>query len=372
VVAASKLEVTPVVAGAGAQVVTAVSVKAGDEVQAGQVLVAVSGRPLIVLPGALPGYRDLKPADSGTDVRQLQAALKAMGHSTGADKSGFLGAGTKAALRALYIKIGYDAPSTGGPGGAGDRQASQAANDAVEEAQLAVDAMKRRISGGETAKPGEEPLDDQLARLRQRLERAQQARSDLIARTGTMLPLAEFVFVPSFPARVTALVANVGDPVKAPLITLASGHLAVLVKARADQTALLRPGMPVQLVAENVGQQAQAEVAAVGELTPGPEGGAPYHPVTIAASQPLPAAWANLDVRATITAAQTSAEVLVVPLSAVSSGADGRTTVSVLDTAGRVTRIEVRAGVSGDGFVEITPISGGLAAGDKVIVSAVK
>ncbi len=72
----------------------------------------------------------------------------------------------------------------------------------------------------------------------------------------------------------------------------------------------------------------------------------------------------------TVTSAQTASPVLVVPLSAVSAGADGRTTVSVLGTNDQVSRVEIRAGVSGDGFVEITPIGGELSEGDRVVVSA--
>jgi HlyD family secretion protein len=372
VVPASTVEVTPVVADAGAQVITGVRVKSGDNVQAGEVLLAVSGRPLIVLPGKLPAYRDIKPGDSGDDVRQLQNALKTLGHYADGDPGGRFGPNTKTAVRKLYARLGYDVPDTGGPGGVADRPALVAARDAVEAAQRAWMALNRRISAGDQPGPADEPWPVQLAEADSRLQRARQVEADLITRTGPKMPLAEFVFLADFPARVSAFNAKVGDAVKAPLITLAVGELAVAVKARPEQATLVRPGMPVQMVSETLGQQATATVTGVGEVTK-PHGEAtttPYLPLTITPTQPLATSWAGLDVRVTITSAQTAAEVLVVPLSAVSAGADGRTTVSVVEHTGRSTTVEVRAGVSGDGFVEVTPISGELREGDRVVVSS--
>src|SRR5256885_6757589 len=99
VVASATIEVTPVATDATAQVVTSVQVKVGDEVKAGQVLLAVSGRPLIALPGATPAYRNLKPADRGTDVKQLQAALTSLGFSTAGRRAGHFRFPAKGARR---------------------------------------------------------------------------------------------------------------------------------------------------------------------------------------------------------------------------------------------------------------------------------
>lgn len=365
VTAATRLEVTPVVEGAKAQVVTRVAAGVGDEVQGGQVLAAVSGRPLVVLPGRVPAYRDLKPGSSGNDIKQLQEALEALGHG-GGDQPGYFGEVTKRAVVNLYSHIGYDVPSS--PDDAADLAG---ARDAVETAQQQLNAMQRRIDSGEPTAATEEPLSAQLARLQLLLNRARQSRDQVVARTGAMMPLSEFVFVPEFPARVTALSAKVGDRVTAPLVTLAAGKLSVTARARPEQAGLLRPGMKALLVSETLGQSAEATVSAIGEMVAGTQGGQEAHrAVTVTPVEPLPTQWAGLDVRVTITSSRTEAEVLVVPLSAVSAGADGRTTVSVLDPAGVATRVEVRAGISGAGFVEVTPVGGGLAAGDRVVVSA--
>ncbi|MEJ3747873.1 peptidoglycan-binding protein [Actinomycetes bacterium KLBMP 9797] len=151
---ATTIEVSPVTAqGATIQVVTAVRVRPGDEVQTGRVLLAVSGRPVIALAGAVPAYRDLKPGDSGPDVRQAQTALRRLGLETGGDRAGVFGPGTKAAVRRLYARLGYDVPDTGGLGGRGDMEARDAAADAVASARRDVDALRRRIAADETAAP---------------------------------------------------------------------------------------------------------------------------------------------------------------------------------------------------------------------------
>ena len=50
----------------------------------GSVLLVASGRPVFVLQGAVPAYRDLGPGMSGEDVRQLEQALKRLGFDPGA------------------------------------------------------------------------------------------------------------------------------------------------------------------------------------------------------------------------------------------------------------------------------------------------
>jgi len=420
VAAAAQYQVTPAgsTQGSNTLVVTAVRTRVGARVESGAVLLEVSGRPLIALQGAVPAYRDLKPNDDGNDVAQLQGALRQLGHYHGGDPAGHFGPATKAAVTALYQNLGYDVPTTGGPGDDGDRSALRSAQDAVDNAQRAVDDIKRQIAGGgsgtgsqssaKQAGPagsgtpsatsgsgsggsGSEPLQVQLQYLEKALQQAEQAQADLVARTGPMLPAAEAAFLPGFPAQVVAFSAKVGDQVKAPLITLASGQLAVTAQLTTDQGGLLKPGMKVQITAETLGLQASGVIGAVGQVTTGNGGsdpgsstgsdgsgsgqaqsGAPYIPVTVTPDSPLDSRWEGQDVRLTVTSAATPGPVLVVPLSAVTAGADGKTTVSVLQTDGHSTsRVEVGAGISGDGFVAVTPVAAGsLKAGQRVVVGA--
>lgn len=372
VAASTQVEATPVVTGAGAQVVTAVRTTLGAEVHAGDVLLAVAGRPLIALVGAVPAYRDIRPGLDGEDVAQLQDALRALGYYRGGDAVGRFGPATKDAVRRLYTAKGFQVPDTGGPGGVGDRDALRAAQSALDTAQRAVDDMRRRIASGASHAPGEEPLADQLRRLESALTQAKRDQADLVARTGSMVPLSEVIFLPSLPAHVVQSKARVGATVTAPLITLAAGQLTVTAKLRPDQAEKVKPGMPVALAAELIGATADGVVESVGTITADEQEGSssapPYVPVTVGTSVPLDAKWAGLDVRVAVVTSQTAAPVLVVPLSAVSAGADGKTTVSRVDASGSVVRVEVAAGLSGNGFVEIRPIVGDLREGDRVVV----
>jgi peptidoglycan hydrolase-like protein with peptidoglycan-binding domain len=374
--AARQVAATPATPqGAAVAVVTLVRTSVGATVRAGDVPLTVSGRPLVVLTGALPAYRDLRPGDDGADIGQLQKALRDLGHYRGGDDNGHFGPRTKAAVRRLYAKIGFSVPDTGGAGGKEDRAALRAAEDAVitAESQLAVLRARAEADPQPSPEPGAAPLDEQVEAAEAALRRARTDRADLIASTGTMMPLAEVVFLPTAPAVVTEITASVGDPVEAPLITFATGSLGITVEMQPDQADLLRAGMPVEIHAETAGGQAQGKITKVGELTArteegSPEARGPFVPVTITPGKPLPSGWNGLDVRVTITAAQTDTEVLVVPLSAVSASADGRTTVTVVGADGAHTRVDVQPGVSGDGFVEVTAAGGGLTEGDEVVV----
>lgn len=90
-------------------VVTRMPVSAGQRVTPGQVLAEIDGRPIFVLRGVLPAYRDLRFGDTGPDVAQLQASLRGLGYGD-LDPSGRFGSGTAAALHAFYAAIGYSAP----------------------------------------------------------------------------------------------------------------------------------------------------------------------------------------------------------------------------------------------------------------------
>ncbi|MFI6687010.1 peptidoglycan-binding protein [Streptomyces sp. NPDC050485] len=381
--------------GAGAALVlTGIRKKAGSPVAPGDVLVEVSGRPVIALAGPVPAYRDLKPGDTGKDVGELQDALRRLGYADG-DPAGTFGPRTKTAVAALYADRGYDPPNTGGPHGAADQPSLTSARQAVTTARRAATAAR---ATRDTAK-GPAAIDaatTQLGYAEQDVTTAQKALDDLITRTGVMLPLAEFTFVPAFPARLSAVNGAVGSAVAAPLLTVDSGRPVVTTVLTQDQKSALREGMKVQLSAEVLGQDAKGAITTLGAYTTGtPNGGRGNggsgggqsgssgggqnggdppqtragYPLTITPATELAAPWLGLDVRVTVTAASSDGPVLVVPATAVSAGADGRTSVSVRDTGGAPRRVPVTAGMDADGYVAVTAGPGfRLAAGDAVVV----
>jgi HlyD family secretion protein len=367
----NRIEATPVPVGAGKAVVTRIGVRAGEEIAGPGVLVEVSGRPLLALPGEVPAYRDLRPGGHGIDIAQLQAALAGVGHDPG-ERDGVFGAGTKRALTAYYDQLGYEVATTGDSAALDAAQERvRQADRAVVEAQDAVDRARHAPMPAASPPAGGDPVAEAEKALRFAEEDravARRARDSLERSVGPMLPLAEFLYLPSFPARVEKLDTRVGAEVVAPLITLSSGALLVRARANPAQRALLKPGLAVDVVSEMLGLTGQGTVATVGELEPD-DNGSRSHPLTVVpAGDPFDPRLAGSDVRVTVAAASSDGEVLVVPVAAVFADADGNTAVLRLD-AGRQVRVPVAAGMSGNGYVSVTPVSGTrLEPGDAVVV----
>ncbi|MEU7582272.1 efflux RND transporter periplasmic adaptor subunit [Streptomyces sp. NPDC041068] len=304
---------------ASRSIVTRVKVKQDDKVAPGHVLVEVSGRPVFVLRGSLPAYRDLRPGMHGDDVAQLQKALADTGFGTGGDAPGRFGSGTARAVERLYASLGYD-PSQGGEKAEG-------------------------TAGGSSVSP--------------------------------VVPVSELVYVPSFPARVETVTARAGQEPGEKLVTLSTGDLTVRGTLRPDEKNLVRAGQQVEISSETTGTTASGTVKSVArELSEGAQNGGQDAPdsragyaVTVTPDKPLHPELAGQDVRLTVEAAASDGKVLVVPLSAVTSGADAKSVVTVCTSDGGQRRVPVRTGISGDGYVEVAPTgSGKLRQGDAVSV----
>jgi len=387
--------------GGASMVVTGVFASVGRKVRAGQPLLEYSGRPVFLLPGKIPAYRDLLPGETGEDVAQVQKALVSLGYRIDGDTSGVFGAGTKAALTRLYRSMGYPVPITG-----------QATAAVVKAAQQQVDqaasALKAAQSGAapESSTPGAvgsasvaasksatQPSGSAggIAALRQQLDQAEQALAQAQAVDGPMLPASEAVFMPSLPAMVVSIPVAVGDAVKGPVLTLSQGGLQLTGMLDPTDAPLVKPGMAVQILDESSGSQVTGTVGSIGTLiAPGDattgttdgsddgsdaqlqqsvNGGAAYLPLVIRPSGTWDQSLAGQNVRITITAAASSGAVLAVPEAAITAQASTMTSVTVQDPSGAQRQVPVRTGASANGLVQVTPLQGQpLAAGDLVVV----
>jgi peptidoglycan hydrolase-like protein with peptidoglycan-binding domain len=351
-----------------ALVVTRLPVKVNDAVKAGDVIAEVSGRPVIVLPGADPAYRDLTPSAQGADVAELQAALRAIGHTCGGDPAGTYGSGTKAAVAALYQAVGYPVVDT-----------SKDDDQQLLAAQRRVRDAREALASAQTQPPG----PSGTAQLAQALSDAQVDLATLVAHTGAIVPAGEVVFVPFLPARVASLAATVGSAPPNIMMTLGGGDLVVHGDLAPQDAGLVRVGQPVEIFSEVVGAGGTGTVANVAPPTPAPvnSGAQPSDQsaqqvplvspnnfdMLVTPSPPLAQQLDGQDVRLTVESARTSGPVLVVPLAAVSSRADGQAQV-IRVVHGREENVLVTAGVSGGGFVAVSAVSGQLAAGDQVVI----
>lgn len=197
-----------------------------------------------------------------------------------------------------------------------------------------------------------------------------------------MVPSGEVAFLESFPARVQDLPVRLGAKVQGAVMTVAAGPLVVHGYVPDHQKGLVRAGQQAEILSEVDGATATASVRSIAttRTTPRPDGdpqdGQPAgeqtdadgYLVTLAPGRPLEAEWTGQNVRLTVLAATTGGKVLVVPVTAVSAGADGSTAVTVLEEDGRQRRVRVKPGTTGDGHIEVIPLdSGALAEGDRVV-----
>lgn len=320
--------------GAGSMVVTKMQVRQGQQIKAGHVLAEYSYRPVYALPGAIPAYRDMTPGESGPDITELQHALAQLGFPCGRDTSGSFGSGTAAAVTRFYRHIGYPAPTGTSPTAAGTS------------------------TGAGTQ--------------------------------GPIVPMSEAVFLPSFPAYVEQINAQVGDSASKGLLTLSVGGLSLTGDLDPSQQGLVKPGMAASIVSEATGLAAQGTVSSVGAVTMqtgeggmAPDGSTAQNtdsqsvanqgadngiPVQIAPSGTWNEGFDGQDVRITLTAASTTTPVLAVPEAAVITGADARTYVTLVSSSGTRRQVEVQAGTSADGLIQVTPVGATLEPGEQVVI----
>ncbi|MFE6163308.1 peptidoglycan-binding protein [Streptomyces sp. NPDC056486] len=377
---------------------------AGTEVREGDVLMQVSGRPVLVLRGTVPMYRTLGPGASGGDVTQLQRALARLGFNPGS-ANGTYGQSDAAAVSRWYKRKGYRAmePTVA------DKQQLGTLEAAVTSAQQAL--LEARDSGGESGSkssgsgsPGTEPSGSgssgsssagggsgtsgnaaelQLKSAQQQLDAANSALLAFQAGYGTKVPAGEVVFLPELPARLDKVSVKTGDTPTGPVATVTSSKVVVRAVVPADDAKLLHKGMPARVETTD-GTKVDGDVVALGADVPkddaadtdkqqGTSGGdsddtsAPV-PVQISVPSGKLAKNAAESAKVTIEVGSSRGKVLTVPVAALHTSADGKARVQVV-RGGKGVGVAVEAGLSADGQVEVAPASGAtLKPGDQVVV----
>ncbi|MFM9569696.1 peptidoglycan-binding protein [Streptomyces turgidiscabies] len=400
-------------AGEGAEQRITKAPVAGSEVKEGDVLMTVNGRPVLALRGKVPMYRAMGPGASGDDVKQLQGALRRLGFDPGSI-SGNYRQGTASAVTAWYADKGYEAQKPS----AEDQQQLGQLQQAVSSAQetlLTTNSTTSTTSGtgtgveGGTSSPSPQSSTDaqihqlQVGSAKKSLELANDALGTFQATYRTKLPAGEVVFFPELPVRLNKVTVKTGDTATGPIGTVTSSDLEVQAVVPGTDAELLRKGMPVELTTTD-GKKAKGTVSALGADaapstgagtgedsdtdTSGGEGsdGAPEEgtggaatgtsaggassPVQLRISVPSTGALAGeaeTAVKVTIRIGASDGEVLVVPLAAIRTSADGKARVQV-ERAGKVSDVHVTVGLSAAGLVEVKPTGGTLEQGDKVVV----
>ncbi len=185
-------------------VVTAVNVKAGEQLENTQVVAWINDRPLIAYQGSFPAYRDLYEGDSGADVSQLQRALAASGYQLAI--TGTLDADTITALKHLYGQTKDELATT-------DTHQNESDNAGANQ------------GGGNSNEAGAS-------------EKPQQAKKKVV------IAKTEMLFIAQLPAVVTSL-PKVGDSLngdKPSQLGLSTGEFSVTAEVPAGVGSVLKTG----------------------------------------------------------------------------------------------------------------------------------
>lgn len=332
----------------------------GDELAEGEPMLEVVGRPVIALQGELPMYRSLSPGMSGPDVEQLKQTLRRLDLGAGADNDVY-DAGTAQAVAELYRRAGYQSPQPD-QGIAAEVDAAQEAVAAAEQELAAAQATLDTLRGSVPEPPAAE-----LAAAESQVEQATaalgQAREDLNGaqfRAGTPLPASEVYYLPSLPRHVDSVTISRGDYVEGTVMSVSGARLQVTtLELDMEARSLLTEGMDALLdfpTGEVVGTVAEVGPRAVIE------------PPQLDPDE-IDALLEVGNVLVTIPVESSDGAVLAVPEAAVDTGPGGETRVEVQRDGQDTTElVEVELGLNAQGYYQVSPVDGALAAGDLVVV----
>jgi hypothetical protein len=150
-------------------------------------------------------------------------------------------------------------------------------------------------------------------------------------------------------------------------MSVTDNRLAIDSSLPLDAAPLVKPGMPVAIDEQALGVKAKGVVERVADI-PGTHGVDGYHVYfEVRIIETSTRQLEGISVRLTIPVKSTGGAVTVVPVSAVSLAADGKSRVRVKNK-GVLEYIVVEPGLSAGGYVEVTPVGRRLEPGQFVVV----
>ena len=153
----------------------------GDELVEGAVAVEISGRPVLLLRGGIPVYRDLLPQAEGPDVLQVEEALVRLGYLSEEPDEVWTPA-TETAVEAWYATAGYGANGISDE----DLRRLETAAETVDSAADAVKAAQDRLEAAEARLTAAVRQEDnaryELSQAREALAEARRGPDDLVIR----------------------------------------------------------------------------------------------------------------------------------------------------------------------------------------------
>jgi hypothetical protein len=350
-------------------VVTGLAAHAGQRVRLGRTLAVISGRPIIVLHGNLPAYRDLAPGMVGPDVTQLRASLADIGLSTSGDLPSRFGPNTQSAVATLYARLGFE-PSLTSPTALSDRA------KAVHSLASAETALSHANSHGVKA---------EISAARTARDQARDSLATLDSTSGVTLPRAEIFYVPSAHPKIASVKVRVGQEVNsgAPLMSLSVGASTLIGTVDPNVASDLAPGLHGRAKDEETGATwlvttvpmpdtgpvaADPSSSSTNKDGPAAPGTSDSGNVALVLPNDVNPARLSSQLTVDVTLRRTRNAVLAVPATAITSSTDGRTWIELAPASGATRRVEVSVGLSGGGYVQVSSADTSLVEGARVVV----
>ena len=326
-------------------------------------LVEVSGRPVLVLHGDLPAWRDLTVGDTGSDVRQLQAALRECGSDVLVD--GVFGEYTARAVKALYADAGYAAVTSaglalGGAMSATDASTASTSTDAasghVVNASL-VASPELELEPGPPPGPTSEPTPAPPP-------------------PAVIAPRGELLFL-STPGRLTAVDARGTVLADDPVATVALAGDQFQLSLSAAQRNQVLEGLTITVTRDDWSLDvALPALPALPETATTDANGLPSFPVSVPLSEPLPGAFYGQPGQFSVVIGSPDPYDCVVPVSAIYQDVSGQP--YVLRARGGASRpgepepssrVDVEVLASAGGYSAVRPLTDqALHTGDEVVI----
>ncbi|WP_344898433.1 peptidoglycan-binding protein [Actinomadura meridiana] len=305
----------------GRPLVTSMPLRAGQTVREGMVAVEVAQRPVFLLRGRGPMFRNLTVGSQGRDVSQLQAALGRLGYRT-YDRPGHFGQSTATAVKRFYQARGY-VPSPSGSGKAGSGTGSATSSPSPSQG-------------------GSDKGDPQVG-------------------------MSEVLFLNDLPARVVKVSARLGKKADGTLLSLTDGGLVAEADLTEEEAGRVELGIWATVEFEGMDRRFTGEVVSVKRRAKDKNGNS-FAVRVSGGGDSLPLSLRDEEVKVTFKLSGTAEKARVVPMAAIWAHSDGSTYVQTIDKDGTKRQIRVELGMSIDGFVELIGPRGEPREGDLVIV----
>lgn len=246
--------------------------------------------------------------------------------------------------------------------------AQSAGANTIAGAEASLTLSRLRLSALRAPKTNES-LAQAVKDAETALAKAKENLAEIESDAGTKLSAASVVYFVQLPVRIDSVKLKHGDPASGEVMTVSASALVVDASVTIAEAKLLSPGMEVEIEAPDLQISLKGRVSSIAEK-PGTDGLDNQHVAVRIEPVDPPENFRDAAVKVTIPVKSTAGAVLVVPVAAVSSSADGSAFVEIEDEDSSRRQVKVAVGLSSQGLVEVTPIDGSIAEGDRAVVGA--